>query len=156
MFALAVFSAILIGTTAVVARSIGAGDTKTANQALRQALIMVTALSLPFIILGTIYARNCLSFMMVLQESPDLQVINAGTEYMQITIPFMICALLMMTINSCLRGAGDTRTPMIVTGISNVVNIVGNYFLIFGKGPFPAMGVAGAAWSTNLARFSSV
>ena len=152
MFALAVFSAILIGTTAVVARSIGAGDTKTANQALRQALIMVTALSLPFIILGTIYARNCLSFLMVLQESPDLQVINAGTEYMQITIPFMICALLMMTINSCLRGAGDTRTPMIVTGISNVVNIVGNYFLIFGKGPFPAMGVAGAAWSTNLAR----
>lgn len=152
MFALAVFSAILIGTTAVVARSIGAGDTKTANQALRQALIMVTALSLPFIILGTIYARNCLSFMMVLQESPDLAVIDAGAQYMQITIPFMLCALLMMTINSCLRGAGDTRTPMVVTGISNVVNIIGNYFLIFGKGPFPAMGVAGAAWSTNLAR----
>ena len=152
MFALAVFSAILIGTTAVVARSIGADDTKTANQALRQALIMVTALGLPFIILGTIFAEDCLSFMMILQESPDMDVINAGAQYMQITIPFMLCALLMMTINSCLRGAGDTRTPMMVTGISNVVNIVGNYLLIFGVGPFPAMGVAGAAWSTNLAR----
>ena len=152
MFALAVFSAILIGTTAVVARSIGAGDRDTANQALRQALIMVAVLALPLLIPGTIFARNCLSFMMVLQESPDLSVMNAGTEYMQITIPFMIFALLMMTINSCLRGAGDTRTPMVVTGVSNVVNIVGNYFLIFGKGPFPAMGVAGAAWATNVAR----
>lgn len=152
MFALAIFSAILIGTTAVVARSIGAGDQKTANQALRQALIMVMGLAVPLVIPGTIFARKAIGFMMVLQESPDLSVISAGTDYLQITVPFMLFALLMMTINSCLRGAGDTRTPMVVTGISNVVNIIGNFLLIFGIGPFPAMGVAGAAWATNLAR----
>ena len=152
MFALAIFSAILIGTTAVVARSIGAGDRNTANLALRQALIMVVALAVPLLIPGTIFARKCLGFMMVMQETPDPVVMQLGTDYLQATIPFMLFALVMMTVNSCLRGAGDTRTPMIVTGISNVVNIIGNYLLIFGIGPFPAMGVVGAAWSSNIAR----
>ena len=152
MFALAVFSAILIGTTAVVARSIGAEDRATANQALRQALIMVATIALPLIIPGTIFARKCIEFMMVMQETPDIEVVSLGAQYMQITVPFMLFALVMMTINSCLRGAGDTRTPMVVTGVSNVVNIIGNYLLIYGIGPCPAMGVAGAAWSTNIAR----
>lgn len=49
------------------------------------------------------------------------------------------------------RGIGNTRTPMKVIAFANLVNIVGDYLLIFGAGPFPAMGVAGAAWATTIA-----
>ncbi|MGI6565883.1 MAG: MATE family efflux transporter [Limnochordia bacterium] len=149
-FAVAIFAAILIGTTALVARSIGANDKETANEAMRQALVLVTIIGVPLLFLGTLYAEDCVAFMMAMQEFPDSAVIEAGTTYLRIMVPFLVFALLMMTINSCLRGAGDTRTPMVITGISNVVNIVGNYILIYGAGPVPAMGVAGAAWATNM------
>ncbi|NLY29860.1 MAG: MATE family efflux transporter [Firmicutes bacterium] len=150
----AIFAAVLIGTTALVARSTGANDKKTANEAMRQALVLVFLIGVPLLFLGTLYAERCVTFMMVMQESPDPAVIEAGTIYLRITIPFLLFALLMMTINSCLRGAGDTRTPMVITGVSNVINIVGNYILIYGAGPIPAMGVAGAAWATNIARLA--
>ncbi len=51
------------------------------------------------------------------------------------------------------RGIGNTRTPMKVIAFANLINLIGDYFLIFGKGPFPAMGVEGAAWATSLANF---
>lgn len=150
---LTIFAAVLIGTTALVARSTGANDTRTANEAMRQALVLVVLIAVPLLSLATVYAEASVAFVMLMQESPDQAVIEAGTVYLRITIPFLMFALLMMTVNSCLRGAGDTRTPMVITGISNVINIIGNYILIYGAGPIPAMGVAGAAWSTNIARF---
>ena len=57
----------------------------------------------------------------------------------------------LILINSVLRGAGDTKTPMRITAIVNLINIVGNFFLIYGIGPFPALGVQGAAAATALA-----
>ncbi len=53
------------------------------------------------------------------------------------------------------RGIGNTKTPMKVVIFANLVNIVGDYFLIFGKGPFPPMAAEGAAWATSLANFLS-
>lgn len=53
------------------------------------------------------------------------------------------------------RGIGNTRTPMKVAIVANLTNIVIDYFLIFGKGPFPAMGVEGAAWATFIANMLS-
>ncbi|NIO00877.1 MAG: MATE family efflux transporter [Candidatus Latescibacteria bacterium] len=53
------------------------------------------------------------------------------------------------------RGIGNTKTPMKVVVFANLLNIIGDYFLIFGKGPFPAMGVVGAAWATAFANFLS-
>ena len=53
------------------------------------------------------------------------------------------------------RGIGNTRTPMKVAIVANLTNIVIDYFLIFGKGPFPALGVAGAAWATFISNVLS-
>jgi putative MATE family efflux protein len=53
------------------------------------------------------------------------------------------------------RGIGNTRTPMKVAIVANIVNIVLDYFLIFGKGPFPTLGVEGAAWATFCANMLS-
>jgi len=49
------------------------------------------------------------------------------------------------------RGIGNTKTPMKVVAFANLVNVIADYFLIFGKGPFPFMGVEGAAWATAFA-----
>jgi putative MATE family efflux protein len=59
--------------------------------------------------------------------------------------------LIYYTYSHFYRGVGDTKTPLKVLLVAHIVNFVGDYFLIFGKGPFPAMGVEGAAWATTLA-----
>ena len=87
----AIFAAVLIGTTALVARSTGANDKKTANEAMRQALVLVFLIGVPLLFLGTLYAERCVTFMMVMQESPDPAVIEAGTIYLRLTILFHFC-----------------------------------------------------------------
>ena len=57
---------------------------------------------------------------------------------------------------SILRGTGDTKTPMWVTGFANILNIFGNYVLISGWGIFPEMGIGGAALSTSISRIVAV
>ena len=67
--------------------------------------------------------------------------------------PFFI---LQYTFSNFLRGIGNTRTPMKVMIVANAINLVLDFFLIFGYGPFPAMGVEGAAWATFIAVVASV
>ena len=58
----------------------------------------------------------------------------------------------MFTGSAVLRGAGDTRTPMYITAFINVINAVAAWWMIYGFGPIPAMGVAGSAWAAGVAR----
>jgi putative MATE family efflux protein len=64
----------------------------------------------------------------------------------------MILNYFLIVINAILRGAGDTKTPMRITALVNVINIIGNTIFIYGVGPVPAMGVAGAAIGTAIAQ----
>jgi MATE family multidrug resistance protein len=59
--------------------------------------------------------------------------------------------LIYYTASHFFRGIGDTMTPLKVLAFAHLVNVIGDYLLIFGKGPFPEMGVEGAAWATSLA-----
>lgn len=152
MFALAVFAAIQVGTTAIVARHIGAGEQKKANEAAKQSLLMVTVAGILLCIVGYFAASYLVRFVMVLNKAPDPEVVSKATSYMRIVLLTMPLALIMMTVNAVLRGAGDTRTPMAITGLNNIVNVVGNSLFIFGLGPFPRMGVAGAALGTAIAQ----
>jgi MATE family multidrug resistance protein len=72
----------------------------------------------------------------------------AYADIRMLSAPFVI---IQSAYSNFFRGIGNTRTPMKVIAFANLVNIVGDYFFIFGKGPFPALGVAGAAWATSLA-----
>ena len=80
----------------------------------------------------------------------ELCVVYAGIRMM--SAPFFI---VQYTFSNFFRGLGNTVTPMKVMIFANIVNIVLDYFLIFGNGPFPAMGVAGAAWATFVANILS-
>jgi putative MATE family efflux protein len=83
--------------------------------------------------------------------SAEPKVVDLGAGYLQIVGGFLVFRLVILACSGVLRGAGDTKTPMKVTLIINCVNILFNWLLIFGVGPFPKLGVSGVAWATSIA-----
>lgn len=145
--ALAVFQALNVGTTAVVARSIGAKNTDDANEATRQTLVIT-------LVLGLIMSATCVIFadplIRLMGAEPDS--LYWGVPYFQIVGAGLIFQTISMSLAAVLRGAGDTRTPMIYNIIANCVNIAFNALLINGYLGFPRLLVAGAAYATTLSR----
>lgn len=83
--------------------------------------------------------------------SAEENVVSLGSQYLKIVLSFFIFRLIILTGASIFRGAGDTKTPMLITLVMNCVNILFNWLLIFGIWIFPRMEVAGAAWATSIA-----
>lgn len=79
-------------------------------------------------------------------------VARIGASYLQITMATVLVLVALFIGGGILRAVGDSRTPMRVTAIANVVNIVLAYGLIYGHWGLPALGTAGSAWATLLAR----
>ncbi|MBI2470720.1 MAG: MATE family efflux transporter [Planctomycetes bacterium] len=141
-----IFSSVNAGSASIVARHIGAKEKGQAQVVGAQAIFMALAMGIiitPFFLL---YANNMLILM-----SAELSVSDLGKGYLQIVGGFVAFRLIILACNGILRGAGDTSTPMKVTLIINCINILFNWLLIFGIGPFPKWGVAGAAWATAIA-----
>ncbi|OHB88038.1 MAG: hypothetical protein A3D13_08325 [Planctomycetes bacterium RIFCSPHIGHO2_02_FULL_40_12] len=141
-----IFSALNVGTTALVARSFGAKEKAEARKVAGQSIFISLIFGLttsPFIVY---FADNILVLM-----SAEENVAVLGSSYLKIVLSFFIFRLIILTGTSIFRGAGDTRTPMIITLITNCVNILFNWLLIFGIWFFPRMEVAGAAWATSIA-----
>lgn len=147
MLLLAIFAAVNIGGTALVAWSVGANNINRAKAVTRQIIIINLILGLMISILGMAAADSIARFM---GAGPD--TLKMAREYFQIVASGLIFQALMMGITACLRGAGQTRIPMAYNVGSNLLNVFGNYVLIYGKWGFPRWGVAGAAASTTLSR----
>jgi putative MATE family efflux protein len=81
------------------------------------------------------------------------EVRNLTHSYFLTILPGMIFMFATFSINASLRGIENTSTPMKITGIMNVINIVLNYVLITGVGPFPELGIVGAGIATTISRF---
>ncbi|MHB0876329.1 MAG: MATE family efflux transporter [Anaerolineae bacterium] len=144
---LAAFAAITTGTTVLVARLMGARQDADASAVVKQSLLLGLAVSTVFALLGLLFSRQVIS---ALGAEPD--VVHAGAAYLRVVTVASLPMVCMLVVSGALRGAGDTRTPMVVTGAINLVNIAAAYVLIFGKLGLPAMGVAGAAWGATIAR----
>jgi len=147
LLAQGVFQALTVGATAVVARHMGAGEHMEASEAGRQSLVLTLSLgvlaSVPFMI----WAREVVAWMGAAEE-----VIGPATTYMRIVGGGTIFTVAGIVVSAILRGAGDTRTPMRVNCVANIINVVVGLVLIFGLLGFPAMGVAGAAYGALMAR----
>lgn len=141
-----------IGATALVAHHVGAGNKKEANHIMWQSLLSGFLAAVTMAVIGYIFSENIISLMMVLMEEADPFIINEGTIYLKIVLISMIFGLPMMVINAILQGIGDMKTPLYIMFITNIINVLFNYLLIFGIGFFPALGVAGAALGTGLGR----
>jgi putative MATE family efflux protein len=143
----AVFMAIATGSTALVARYVGAGEWNRANHALGQSVILGLVMGSVATGLGLGFAYQAIA---LLGAEPD--VVAQGGLYLSISSMSLVLFALLTIGNAALRGAGDTRTPMIVMAVVNVVNIVAAYSLIHGVAGLPALGVAGSAWGGSIAR----
>ncbi len=133
------------GTVALVARSVGAGVFKEAHQALGQSILAASALGVVVVIPVIMWAEP---FVAAFGVAPE--VTADATVYVRAVMLAIAPSSVMFVIGSALRGAGDTRTPLVIGLIVNAVNVFANWVLIFGKLGFPALGVLGSALATAL------
>lgn len=148
-----VFAGLATGSTIVIARVTGESGVKKAKAVLMQSLFMGVIVGVGFLILGLIFLNSILNLFF---GGADPVVLNMARIYYRITligIPFVI---LDMVVGGALRGAGDTKSPMYVTVVINIINVVLSVILIYGFsiGDFTAagLGVKGAAIASMIAR----
>jgi MATE family multidrug resistance protein len=135
----ALFSAVGVGSTALVARHIGAGEPEEAKRIAGQSLLLA-------LVVGLIAALPCLLLGRVLLTTLGgaEDVVTLSRSYLFAVGTTMPLMAILYIGNAALRGAGDTRTPMIVMGLVNLTNVVTSWCLVYGLGPLPALGVLGA------------
>jgi len=146
-FSTALASALGVGTTALVSRFTGSDENKKAASVLQQSVLLSIIFSLFFAAVFYFFAPSLLTLM-----GGDTEVIKLGTGYLRVMTPGFVFMVLAFIVTAALRGAGETKTPMKVNILVNILNIVGNYLFIFGNFGFPRLGVNGAALATTLAR----
>jgi len=139
-------TAVGTGTLALVARHVGAREQRDAEQVLVQSVIAALALSCMCVVPVIIAAPLLVGLFGV-----DATVIAPATSFVRLVMLCIPQSAVLFVIGSALRAAGDTRTPLAIGLLVNVVNVIGNYVFIFGKLGLPALGVSGSALATTLA-----
>lgn len=140
-----------MGAAILCAQYIGAGLRKRLVQVVGMALVVNLMLGLTVSALLFLYAEQLLRLMGLRPE-----LMSDGLIYLRLTGALSFFQALSLTFSASLRSADKVVYPMMVTGIVNVLNIIGNYALIFGHWGFPQMGVEGAAISTATCRAVSM
>jgi putative MATE family efflux protein len=140
-----------IGAMAVVARRIGEKDDEGAAQAAVQAIALglIVATSV-----GVVATLNAERLMRLMGATPSM--IESSLGYTQVMFAGNVTVTLLFLVNAIFRGAGDPAIAMRMLWLGNAINIVVCPFLIFGIGPFPELGVTGAAIGTNIGRGTAV
>jgi len=138
-------SLITVGIAAIVARYIGAKDTKTAAHYSRQGFLMSLIIGLSLAGAGYLYTPMALRFM----EASEATYSHA-LPYLRISLLAAPLFFVIETVFSVFRASGDTRTPLKIGVLFVCLNMILDPLLMFGLGPFPEMGVAGAATATAL------
>ena len=143
----AVAMGLSMGTTALVARRIGEKNPKEAADSAVQAILVALAAAVPVSLAGIFFARPILSIM-----GGDAWSIEHGYRYTEWMLGGNAVIMLIFVINAVFRGAGDAALAMRILWLANGINLVLDPALIFGWGPFPALGVQGAAVATTIGR----
>jgi MATE family, multidrug efflux pump len=142
----ALLMAVTAGTTALVARSWGAGNRGEAERVAKASLGLCAAISLALTIPAFTLSHPLASVFRL-----DPHTIDLASDFIRWLAPFQIAFAVHFALGSALRAAGDTRTPLWVGALTNVVNVGLCYAFVYGRLGLPRLGVAGAAIASGIA-----
>ncbi len=141
------FTGVGTGATALVARMVGAQDWVGASRVVMQAVIIAFTVGVLATVLLFGFAEPALALM-----GAEGEVLTQATLFLQALSSVFSISAITFVGNACMRGAGDTRTPMLVMMVVNLVNVAVAWVLVQGVGPFPALGVLGAGIGSAVGR----
>lgn len=143
---IAMAQAMSAGGTAMISRYCGANEEERVPNVVKHLIVlMIIILIIPFVTINQLIPEGVMELIGAKQDT-----ITIGLNYFRIVILGFIFQSFNLAIFASMRGAGDTRTPMIINICINLLNVIGNYILVFGKLGLPALGVTGAGLSTSL------
>ncbi len=138
------------GTTAAVARHLGAGDLRGALAQGIDGLWLAVLIGTIATVLGVLLAEP-----LVATFGPGPEVAEHATTYLRIAVLGTTPLLIMLAATGVLRGLQDTRTPLVVAVAGNALNVVLNVVLVFGVGSWSGLGIAGSALGSVVAQLAS-
>lgn len=136
-----------IGMNSYMSRKLGAGDVDAANKGASNGLFLLVASALVFAVLGIIIKP----FFCLFSDEPAL--IDMGVDYLRICMMLGLAVFIQIGCERILQSMGKTTLSMITQLAGAIVNIILDPLLIFGIGPFPELGIAGAAWATVIGQW---
>ncbi|HDQ99986.1 MAG TPA: MATE family efflux transporter, partial [candidate division WOR-3 bacterium] len=136
-----------VGANSLIARRLGAGDKEQANRAGAQAILLALISGL---VVAAVVAGRLEPILRLLGASPE--IMPYARDYLSVIIPFAPLVFFPMVANNLIRAEGNPVYSMVIMVISALTNIVLDPLFIFGLGPFPALGVRGAAIATVIAQ----
>lgn len=146
-FIISILMALEVGATVLIAQAFGARDSESVRRLARQAIVWGIVIAIPVSVGGFFAARPVIGLF-----GTESDVADHATTYLQITAATSLALLLTFVCGAIFRGVGDSRTPLYASIFANVLHVIAAYVLIFGHFGFPALGVAGSAWSAAIAR----
>lgn len=134
-----------VGITALLARSVGAGDTDKAKSLIRHSILLIIYIGVPISII-----TGALSYYIPLWMGAGSDILTYATQYNIVISAGRPFAIGLLIVGSVFRGRGDTRTPMLINLGMNALNVVGNYLLIYQTREMTLLGrtfiMPGAGW----------
>lgn len=137
-----------VGARTLVAQFTGAKRPDMVSRVAAQSILATFFVSVAISLVGI-----ALGPMLLRLVGADAQMTALGTPYMQVYFALSIFMIFNFMFNAMLQGAGDMKTPLVIMIFINVIHVLFNYMFIYGAGPFPRMGVTGAALGTMTSRF---
>ncbi|MFT5811412.1 MAG: putative MATE family efflux protein [Rubritalea sp.] len=144
---LIILSGLAAGVGVLSAQYYGAGKNGRISSVIIKTLAIGAGLLLPVVLLTFAFGDVIVGLGTI-----DSSIINTGKEYLWVTMPSLAFVVVVMVFENALRGLGQVKFSMALGIIAIVINIALNYWLINGGLGVDAMGVAGAAWATFIAR----